>query len=82
MTTDTAGGGVTNTPTGVTTMTETPEEWLEDLFEFECCAECGGDAEDHEVCIVPGMGTYFARCKRSVGEAVSDGEPHNEGVRA
>ncbi len=46
-------------------MTETPDEWLEELFEFEFCAECGGDAEDHEVCIVPGMGTYFARCRRA-----------------
>jgi hypothetical protein len=44
-------------------MDETPEEWLEQLFEFEYCAECGGDAEDHEVCVVPGMGTFFARCK-------------------
>jgi hypothetical protein len=63
-------------------MTETPDEWLESLFEFEYCAECGGDAEDHEVCIVPGMGTFFARCKRTVGDAVTDGEPQNEGDRA
>ena len=46
-------------------MTELPDEWLRRLFEFEYCPECGGDAEDHELCIVPGMGTYFARCKRS-----------------
>jgi hypothetical protein len=52
-------------------MTETPDEWLEDLFEFEFCAECGGDAEDHEVCIVPGMGTFFARCLRA-GESKTD----------
>ena len=38
---------------------ETPEEWLERLFEFEFCAECGGDAEDHEVCLVPGIGTLL-----------------------
>jgi hypothetical protein len=44
-------------------MSETPEEWLEQLFEFEYCAECGGDSEDHEVCLVPGIGNYFARCK-------------------
>ena len=44
-------------------MDETPEEWLEQLFEYEYCAECGGDAEDHEVCLVPGIGNYFARCK-------------------
>jgi hypothetical protein len=45
-------------------MDETPEAWLEQLFEFEYCAECGGDACDHEVCLVPGIGTYFARCTR------------------
>ena len=50
------------------------DEWLEDLFEFEFCAECGGDAEDHEVCIVPGMGTFFARCLR-VGESETDDDP-------
>jgi len=46
-------------------MNESPDEWLERLFEFEYCPECGGDADDHEVCVVPGIGTYFARCKRS-----------------
>lgn len=46
-------------------MDQSPETWLEELFEFELCAECGGDAEDHEVCIVPGIGTYFARCRPS-----------------
>lgn len=48
-------------------MDETPEDWLERLFEFEYCAECGGDAADHEVCIVPGIGNYFARCLRADG---------------
>jgi len=48
---------------GETNMGETPEEWLGRLFEYEYCAECGGDAEDHVVCLVPGMGTYFARCR-------------------
>lgn len=43
---------------------EAPEEWLEHQFETEYCAECGGDATDHEVCIVPGTGTYFARCRK------------------
>ena len=79
MTIDTAGGDVTNNPTGATTMTETPEEWLEDLFEFEYCGECGGDAEDHEVCIVPGMGTYFARCKRTYCDTMTDDDPRNTG---
>ncbi len=52
-------------------MRETPEAWLEKLFEFEFCAECGGDAKDHEVCVVPGIGTYFARCMRPIPD---DGE--------
>ena len=58
-------------------MTETPEEWLESLVEFEYCAECGGDAEDHEVCVVPGVGTYFARCRRPVD--VPDAPKHGGG---
>jgi hypothetical protein len=45
-------------------MTESPETWLRDLFEYEYCSECGGDAEDHEVCVVPGIGTFFARCSK------------------
>jgi hypothetical protein len=63
-------------------MDETPEEWLEQLFEFEYCAECGGDAADHEVCLVPGIGNYFARCK-SPGEGTASteygGEPEGIG---
>lgn len=47
-----------------------PQEWLKAFFEFEYCDECGGDADDHEVCIVPGTGTYFARCLRSPHEDV------------
>ena len=61
-------------------MSEAPEAWLESLFEFESCEECGGDAEDHEVCIVPGTGTYFARCRRA-GEIVSNEEELNTGDR-
>jgi hypothetical protein len=57
---------------------ETPEEWLERLFEFEYCAECGGDAEDHEVCLVPGIGTYFARCLRTALDTTTD-DPSNTG---
>ena len=60
-------------------MSESPEEWLGRLFEFEFCAECGGDAEDHEVCIVPGMGTYFARCLRAVVGDETDGDPCDTG---
>lgn len=58
-------------------MDQTPEEWLADLFEFEFCAECGGDADDHEVCLVPGIGNYFARCRRSLDE--SDATEHGSG---
>lgn len=42
-------------------MTESPDEWLRRLFEFETCGECAGDAEDHVLCLV--LGNYFARCK-------------------
>ena len=42
---------------------EDTQIWLERLFEFEYCPECGGDAEDHVVCLV--LGNYFARCKHS-----------------
>lgn len=44
----------------------TPEQaqaWLEELFEFEVCHECGGDAADHDVYLGP-FGLPFARCKR------------------
>jgi hypothetical protein len=63
-------------------MNEPPHEWLRRLFEFEYCPECGGDAEDHEVCLV--LGNYFARCKHdpfadTTGEGttinVPDGTP-------
>jgi hypothetical protein len=50
---------------------ETPEIWLKELFEFAFCEECGGDSEDHEVCIVPFIGNYFARCLR-VNQADAD----------
>jgi hypothetical protein len=52
-------------PNWTRSMNEPPNEWLRRLFEYEFCPECGGDAEDHEVCIVLGIGTYFARCKLS-----------------
>jgi hypothetical protein len=37
-----------------------PNVWLKELFEYEYCDECGGDAIHHEVCVGP-MG-WFARC--------------------
>lgn len=54
---------------------ETPEQWLAELFEYEFCPECGGDAEDHEVCLVPGMGTFFARCRRPFNDDEIDDSP-------
>lgn len=42
---------------------ETPK-WIQELFEFEYCAECLGDAEDHISCVGP-FGLPFAMCKFS-----------------
>lgn len=44
----------------------TPEEWLERLFEFEYCSECGRDADEHEVVGI--LGNYFARCKQTADQ--------------
>ncbi len=41
--------------------TETAEEFLEQLFEFEYCDECDGDVQDHDAVIV--MGNWFAMCR-------------------
>jgi hypothetical protein len=52
-------------------------EWLGRLFEFEDCPDCGGDAQDHEVRLVSGIGIDFARCRRSLmGDGSDDmGDP-------
>jgi hypothetical protein len=63
-------------------MSETPDEWLERLFEFNYCDECGKDAEDHEVCVVPGTGTNFARCLRTNEGNVFDDDSLYTGDRA
>ncbi len=39
----------------------TAQEFLEDLFEYEYCAECGGDAEDHIV-VLDVLGLFHAYC--------------------
>ena len=39
----------------------TTQQFLEDLFEYEYCAECGGDTEDHIV-MLDGLGLYHAFC--------------------
>lgn len=70
-----ADGHTHEAPTHVTdTEGRTAEEFLAEMFEFELCDECGGDAPDHDaIPIVLGMygGPYFwARCKREVAECV------------
>jgi hypothetical protein len=42
-------------------MAQTAQQFLSELFEYEYCAECGGDADDHDAIIV--MGNWFARCR-------------------
>lgn len=44
-----------------------PAEWLKEQFEYEYCAECGGDAEDHDA--IPFLGNWFARCKKENAHA-------------
>lgn len=41
-------------------LTSSPAAWLDDLFEFEYCAECGGDSQHHTA--IPLNGNWFARC--------------------
>jgi hypothetical protein len=50
-----------------------PDEWLADLFEYEYCAECGGDACHHTA--IPFMGNWFARCDYPPAED-DDATPH------
>ena len=38
------------------------DTFLTELFEFEYCGECGGDADDHVLCEGP-FGLPFAMCK-------------------
>lgn len=40
----------------------TPEEWLEELFEFELCECCGGDVSDHDV-VLDALGLRHALCR-------------------
>jgi hypothetical protein len=39
----------------------TAQEFLEDLFEYEYCAECGDDIEDHIV-VLDVLGLFHAHC--------------------
>jgi hypothetical protein len=39
----------------------TAQKFLEELFEYEYCAECGGDTEDHVV-VLDVLGLFHAYC--------------------
>jgi hypothetical protein len=39
----------------------TYEEWAVDQFEYEFCAECGGDGGDHTGILL--LGHWFAVCR-------------------
>jgi len=39
----------------------TASKWAKEQFEFEYCAECGGDGKDHTYALL--LGHWFARCK-------------------
>ena len=43
----------------------TATEFLAELFKFESCPDCGGDAADHEP--LPLLGGWFAKCKTRKG---------------
>lgn len=45
--------------------------WLKELFEYEHCHCCGGDAEHHDAIEV--LGNWFARCKHPI---LDDGSFH------
>lgn len=44
----------------------TGPEWLEMMFEFEYCDECGKDVEHHKA--VPFLGHWFAACLEPLEE--------------
>ena len=46
---------------GVLQDDRTAQEFLEELFEYEYCAECGGDVEDHIVALDV-LGLFHAHC--------------------
>lgn len=54
-------------------------QFLRELFEFEFCAECGGDAQHHSA--VPFIG-WFARCKFPPCESTGDLHPTVAAFRA
>ena len=51
-----------------------PAEWLAETFEFEYCAECGGDACHHMA--IPFLGNWFALCRYPPVAAGDDVQMH------
>lgn len=50
----------------------TSSEFLTELFEFEYCAECGGDVGDHTARLV--LGNWFAWCESTVTIVLTERE--------
>lgn len=50
-----------------------PDKWLRELFEWEYCEECGGDARHHTAISLLGPGNWFAVCDYPPDD---DGNPH------
>jgi len=48
----------------------TAHRWAKELFEFEYCAECGGDVKDHTYALL--LGHWFARCITVPSKAAID----------
>lgn len=55
---------------------QSPTAFLANLFEFEYCAECGGDADDHNA--VPFLGNWFAKCRHPLPDNLSDADAEAE----
>jgi len=43
-----------------------PQVWLKELFEFEYCSCCGGDAQHHTA--IPFIGNWFAQCNYPINK--------------
>jgi hypothetical protein len=57
-----AGNGFAPEPPELDAQGVTAAEFLEQFFEFEYCAECGKDADEH-VAVGGPFGNWFAYCK-------------------
>jgi hypothetical protein len=56
-----------------------PGQWLAELFAYEYCGECGGDADDHDT--IPFIGNWFAVCRHPISDGLSDDEIETELAR-